>query len=540
MDLELVCIALVVLGIALLASALRPLLGILKNPKASFGWHILTVLVFLFIVGYGFFLRNISRSSVTEVELAVSSILFGGGVFVLAVLRLAAASLEAQLEETRHADYRALHDELTQLPNRRMLLQELEAAVASVGKRHQNFALVIIDFDRFKDVNDTLGHSVGDQLLQHLAQTLQQSLRPEDFVARLSGDEFAVLLPGIAVEDAISVSHSLHQALIRPVSFDEQVISLDASMGLAYYPDSAEDAASLLRCADTAMYACKRAQKVVLPYDESMEDYSRQRLWGQTAIRTAIAAREFFLVYQPKYDLRTSQLAGIEALLRWNNGEHGLVGPDGFVALSERVGLIRDLTDEVLRLIIEDSAQWQKTGVRVWVNLSAHDLADAALAARLLSKLSAAGISNSLIGVEITETAMLVDQHQASVNAHALSEAGIAIAIDDFGTGYSTLSHLSQFPVNEIKIDRAFVSSLEKGSANQPIIKACIDMAHDLSLTVTAEGVETPGQLSLIQDLGCDMGQGFFFDRPMAIDPLIENLNISSASAFDGQRALAS
>ena len=540
MDLELVCIALVVLGIALLASALRPLLGILKNPKASFGWHILAVLVFLFIVGYGFFLRNISRSSVTEVELAVSSILFGGGVFVLAVLRLAAASLEAQLEETRHADYRALHDELTQLPNRRMLLQKLEAAVASGGKRHQNFALVIIDFDRFKDVNDTLGHSVGDQLLQHLGQTLQQSLRPEDFVARLSGDEFAVLLPGIAVEDAISVSHSLHQALIRPVSFDEQVISLDASMGLAYYPDSAEDAASLLRCADTAMYTCKRAQKVVLPYDESMEDYSRQRLWGQTAIRTAIAAREFFLVYQPKYDLRTSQLAGIEALLRWNNGEYGLVGPDGFVALSERVGLIRDLTDEVLRLVIEDSAQWQKTGVRVWVNLSAHDLADAALSARLLSKLSAAGISNSLIGVEITETAMLVDQHQASTNARALSEAGIAIAIDDFGTGYSTLSHLSQFPVNEIKIDRAFVSSLEKGSANKPIIKACIDMAHDLSLTVTAEGVETPGQLSLIQDLGCDMGQGFLFDRPMAIDQLIENLITSSARAFDGQRALAS
>ena len=171
MDLELVCIALVLFGITLLAGALWPLLGILKNPKASYGWHILAALVCLFILGYGFFLLNIIRSSVTEVELAVSSVLFGGGVFVLAVLRLAAELLEAQLEETRHADYRALHDELTQLPNRRRLLQKLEAAVASADKRHQNFALVIIDFDRFKDVNDTLGHSVGDQLLQHLAQT---------------------------------------------------------------------------------------------------------------------------------------------------------------------------------------------------------------------------------------------------------------------------------------------------------------------------------------------------------------------------------
>ena len=519
-------IVMVLLGTVLLATAFFPLRKILANPESPQGWRFLVGLVYLFILGYLFYALRLLAQPATQLDLAVATILMGGGVFVAVVCRLSERSLSSQWQKAKAADHLALHDELTGLPNRRLFMTRLEADLASSDQSPQGaslpLSLLILDCNRFKDINDTLGHLAGDRLLQEVARMLSELQRTEDMVARLSGDEFVLLLPRTDLPEAAAVAEIVCKAFDNPISVEGNEVSLSVSVGIANAPQHASEPAELLRCADVAMYDAKRNQKPATIFEKNMTGESRQRLWGAVVIRNAIDQKEFTLACQPQYDLRSGTLVGAEALLRWRSGQFDNMGPQNFVALAERVGLIRPLSDAVIALVAQDFPAWAKVGVPIWVNLSAYDLSDPQLTDRVLRVLDSAGIATSLFGIEITETAMLVDQSQAMQNAERLAGEGIRLAIDDFGTGYSTLSHLAQFPVSKIKIDREFTSGLEEGNASLPIIKACIDMAHELLMSVTAEGVETAEQLSAIRGLGCDVGQGYLLDRPMTIERFVQ------------------
>lgn len=521
-------ITLVSVGIAFLLGALHPIRKILSNPNSSRAWFFLAALVVFFVLGYVVFLLAIWAGPRTPLELVIATILSAGGLFVLLVAFLTSASLEAQANLTRAAEYRALHDELTGLPNRRFLMERLHELIAHCDPR-QTLSLHIIDFDRFKDINDSLGHAAGDRLLQHYANVLRDSIREGDIVARLSGDEFAVVLPKTRPAEAVAQARLLHQGLACPVQIDEHTVVTNCSFGLACAPDHAGDPSALLRCADSAMYTSKREQNLVTLYEEGMEASARERLWGASALKQGLYNGDFSLVYQPIRYLETKEFRDVEVLVRWNSEVHGNISPEGFIPLSEKLGLVRSITDELLRLVIAEYPFWSKQGVTLWLNLSAHDLVDPNLTERLMTRLTDAGVPLESIGVEITETALLVSQDEAIKNATKLAAAGVRLAIDDFGTGYSTLSHLSQLPVSEIKIDKTFIHGLTQDQTSFKIIKACVDMAQGLSITVVAEGVETESELQALTALGCDKVQGFLFDRPA---PLTDLHRLSRSTAL--------
>ena len=518
---RLLCSGLVLLGFSMLGASLIHLRAIVSSPQRSRGWRALITLVFFFLAGYGSYFFIALNSAITALDWVVSSILCGGGVFVFLVTRLAKNSIAAQVAEAANADYRATHDDLTGLPNRGLLMRKVATACAHNESSWSPVSFLVMDCNHFKDINDTLGHQVGDQVLKLLAQRLRAEVRSDDLVARLSDDEFAILLPQTDLDGALVIAEKLHSVVTKPLRSGDHQLAVGASIGVACCPLHDTEPEGLLRCADTAMFAAKRHQKSIEVYAPDMDDYSKQRLWGGSAVARAIQDGEFSIVYQPKYDFRRGVMVGAEALLRWNSNQFGEVGPDGFIALSERVGLIRALSDEALRLVVQDRTRWSSGAVPIWLNLSAHDLVDEHLLDRLLSVLRRAGLSTSELGIEITETSMLVDQRQAVTNANALRQAGINLAIDDFGTGYSTLSHLAQYPVSEIKIDKEFTQNLGRSRCSDSIIKACIDMAHDLSIVVTAEGIETPEQLNALDKLGCDLAQGFLLSPPMPFDQLM-------------------
>ena len=522
---------LVIGGECLLFGALLPLLSIVRTSNRSRGWLALVSLVVFFILGYAAHLAVLFTAQPTVMDVIISGILFGGGLFVFLVSRLARDSIVAQADQALAADYRANHDELTGLPSRRLLLKSAEELCRAAHLKPSLFSYLLIDVNRFKDVNDALGYTNGDAVLKELGGRLRAAYSDGSLTARLSGDAFLMLLPNSDAQDAQRVAQTVHQNILEPIRVDGHNITVDASVGIATYPKDAADPVSLLRCADAAMFVAKRRHNPIVIYEDGMNESAGRRLWGGTAIRRAIENHEFSIVYQPKYGLESMKAEGLEALVRWESQELGNIGPDNFIDLAERVGLIRELSDEVVRLVLQDRNTWLPLGIPIWINLSAHDMVDETLPDRLLGALKEAEVPTSMLGIEITETAMLVDQRQASINARALSTAGIRLSVDDFGTGYSTLSHLVQFPVSEIKIDKVFVSNLSEDQTSESIIKACIEMAHNLSMTVTAEGIEDAHTLAMLRHLGCDAAQGYLMARPMKLDQLFQQGNFPDSAA---------
>ena len=520
---QLISTQLTLLGVAFLASSFLPLRKILtaKESPISTIFGLVSSLIAVFLCGFLVHLYVIFTSHDHTNNLYMSAVCFLGGLFVLLVLEASGSTIDEMASQKSNADHLATHDELTGMANRRRLLQALDEHLEAAKAKIEPLAVIVIDFDRFKDVNDELGHAVGDQALTILTDRIRAVIDKAGLAGRLGGDEFAVILPRISPAKALQVAENLHAAITQPCHLGERFISLDASIGVASFPVDAEKPPELLRCADLAMLAGKKAQQSICLYDSNVDSHSHSRLLGGGAIREGLANREFSILYQPKFDLKTMRVTSVEALVRWHSKESGIVGPDSFIPLAERVGLIRLITNEVLRLVMTDVGRPQMPDVRVWVNLSAHDLVDASLPDRILDLAIELSVSRARIGLEMTETAMLVDQRQAVSNAHALVSEGISLAIDDFGTGYSTLSHLAQFPVTEVKLDKEFIRHLDTGYADKPIIKSCIDLAHDLAMVVTAEGVEKESQLSFLKSLGCDMAQGFLLAKPMPVEQLV-------------------
>jgi diguanylate cyclase (GGDEF)-like protein len=421
--------------------------------------------------------------------------------------------LRRQAELNEHL---ALHDALTGLPNRRQLTAEVGRA-ADAGSP---VGLVLLDLDRFKEVNDALGHSFGDELLNQVAGRLAGNARDGELVARLGGDEFAVLVPAVADPAAAqAVGARVAEAFEEPFRVRGVLLDIEPSIGVALMPHHAEDVDTLLQRADVAMYQAKHGHTRVATYDQVTDANSVERLSLLTELRAALGeAGGLHLAYQPTVELATGEVVGVEALVRWDHPVRGLISPGDFVPLAERTGLIAPLTQHVLGLALAQCRSWLDAGLRIpiAVNLSARNLAEADLPARVLAALAEHGVPPELLTLEITESAVMDDPARAELILHRLVGHGVRIALDDFGTGYSSMVSLTRLPLAWLKIDRSFVSKLTQGGSAAVIVTTSIRLAHDLGLRVVAEGVETGDQLEQLRDRGCDVVQGYLLARPMA------------------------
>jgi diguanylate cyclase (GGDEF)-like protein len=416
--------------------------------------------------------------------------------------------------------YLALHDPLTGLPNRTLFQDRLRQGLLAAARDSAALGLLIMDLDRFKEVNDTFGHYYGDLLLREMAVRLRARLRESDTVARLGGDEFAVVLPATGAEGAQQVARAIQEAFDEPVVLEDRAFDLTVSVGIAIYPDHGEDATLLLRHADVAMYQAKQYDAGFALYDPGKDHYSTERTSLIADLRRAIEKDELALHFQPKVRLRTGEIEGVEALLRWEHGDQGMVPPDVFVPLAERAGLIRPLTRWVLEQAIAQAGRWQEMGlcVPVAVNLSARSLHDPDIECTITSLIRRWGIEPSLLELELTESAVMADPGRAQGVLTRLHDLGIRIAIDDFGTGYSSLGYLKRLPVDVIKIDRSFVMDMGKDVSVYQIVKATVGLGRDLGLTTVAEGVENQGDWNRLAMLGCDLAQGHHLAPPLPPD----------------------
>jgi diguanylate cyclase (GGDEF)-like protein len=413
----------------------------------------------------------------------------------------------------------AYWDTLTGLPNRAQFVSILRARLEpDAAGRVAPLAVLMLDLDRFKHVNDVLGHQLGDRLLCEVAQRLAGcSNRPETVLARLSGDEFGLLLSAADTPKAQEVARALLAVLDVPMRLDDHTIDLSASLGIAFAPAHAHEPEALLGLVEVAMYAAKRRQLGMLVYDTSMDTRSSASLSLLSELRMAIEQQELRLYVQPKVDLKTGRVLGGEALVRWLHPQRGLVPPMQFIPFAEQTGFIRQITVWMLETGVQALQQWQEAGLvmKLSINLSTRDLLDPELTDRVRSLLDRHRVSAARLCLEITESAIMDDPARALQTLQKLHELGVHLSIDDFGTGYSSLAYLKRLPVDELKIDRSFVTNMERDLDDARIVQSTIGLAHNLGLTVVAEGVETDKAWALLARLGCDEGQGYGIGRPM-------------------------
>ena len=422
----------------------------------------------------------------------------------------------------------AFFDSLTGLPNRVLLKDRLLQMLCRSSRHQEMVALLFIDLDRFKEVNDTLGHNTGDRLLQQVAARLTSCLRGCDTVGRLGGDEFVVLLEGVQdKQGVVEVTNKLLAALAQPVNLDACEVFTGGSIGISLFPKDGEDIDTLFKNADTAMYYAKeQGRGNYCFYSADMHSSSLEMLTLGSYLRHALDRQELFLVYQPQICTQTGAIVGVEALLRWNHPHLGLVAPDRFIALAEETGMILPISTWVVQEACMQAVRWSNQGlpqIRVAVNVSAKQFRHSGLVATVQKALELSGLAPHLLELELTE-GMLIENVSATKSIlHKLKTMGVSLAIDDFGTGYSSLSYLKHFPLDRLKIDKSFVQEIEDGSGDSAaIVKAVIALAHTLKLTVIAEGVEQQRQIEFLEEHGCEEMQGYFFSRPVLPELLAE------------------
>jgi diguanylate cyclase (GGDEF)-like protein len=431
-------------------------------------------------------------------------------------------------------EHQALHDALTGLPNRSLFSHRIEQ-VLNAGLRSDRIAAVmLIDLDHFKEINDTLGHHAGDRLLQEVAVRLRASLDEQDTVARLGGDEFGVLLSELPRNEAAgAVAERLLAQLREPFSIDGLTLEVDASIGIACAPEHGSDVEQLNQRADIAMYAAKEGGRGHVLFEPQLDRYSPRRLSLAGSLRSAIADGEIVLFFQPKAELTTGTIVGVEALARWQHPRLGLIGPSEFVPIAEQTGLIGPLTSHVLEQALRQVREWSEQGeeLSVAVNLSARSFLDAQLAVEIPRLLEATGVDARLLELEITESMLMLDPARAKATLERLSAIGLSLSVDDFGTGYSSLANLKRLPVDGIKIDKSFVIDMPHDQSDAAIVRSTIDLAHNLGLRVVAEGVESHEAWRRLEELGCDLAQGFHVSRPVPADAMTRLLVERRAAA---------
>jgi diguanylate cyclase (GGDEF)-like protein/PAS domain S-box-containing protein len=422
-------------------------------------------------------------------------------------------------EALRH---QALHDALTGLPNRAMLRDRLDEEIQTARRAHSSFALLLLDLDRFKEINDTFGHHVGDDLLRQVATRLRDVLRDSDTVARLGGDEFALLVPECDAVGGSAVARKVLRTLDQAFMFEGHRLEIGASIGIAIYPEHGEEPATLLQHADVAMYAAKRQHSRHALYLPSEDVHTPNRLAMLMALHGAVRSQQLHFHYQPQVNLRTNQVERVEVLARWVHPEHGFVPPSEFIPMAEQTGLIKPLTIAALNAGLPQCALWHKSGldVRVAINLSASSLQDPQLSSTVKRLLKRHAVRPEWLEVEVTEGAVMIEPERALRVLGRLHAMGVKIALDDFGTGHSSLGYLKRLPVDVIKIDRSFVRDMATNAEDAAIVQAITNLAHDLGLEVVAEGVEGVETWNLVHQMGCDLVQGFYLSRPLPAEEL--------------------
>jgi diguanylate cyclase (GGDEF)-like protein/PAS domain S-box-containing protein len=449
------------------------------------------------------------------VEIALSKVATEDGLYT-AIVR----DISERQAQQRALEHQATHDPLTTLPNRTALMKHLGSLLAKTGPRDR-VALLMLDLSRFKEVNDTLGHDVGDEVLREVARRFSAQLKGSALISRIGGDEFTVVLAEIQDRDAADeLSRRLIDSLRAPIDARGIAIEVGVSIGIAMSPDHSRDAKELLRHADVAMYVSKRHGTPFEYYDREDDQHTVRRLSMLSELRSAIDNSGISLHYQPQVKLKTGKTDSVEALVRWQHATHGSVGPAEFVTLAEATDLIRPLTEWTIRRALADIAAWAKRGVhlRVAINISARVLQDVDFPARLKALLEEGSISPRQIELEITESAMMLDPDRARLIVKELHALGTPIAIDDYGTGFSSLGYLRDLRVHSLKLDKSFVVDLETREQNRVIVESTVQMAHALGLEVVAEGVESEWTRNYLQSIGYDLGQGYLFARPMSAD----------------------
>ncbi|HUV49138.1 MAG TPA: EAL domain-containing protein, partial [Actinomycetes bacterium] len=419
---------------------------------------------------------------------------------------------------SREKEHQALHDSLTGLPNRKMILAELADRLEAARRTKTHIGLCLLDLDRFKEVNDTLGHQVGDRLLAVVAQRIQGALRPNDIVARLGGDEYAILLDPVRNSDAaVEVAHRVRQALTRPFHVEGMLFELEASIGVAVAPEHGEDVDPIVRRADVAMYLAKEERTGVELYVADRDRNSASRLSLLGGLRNALQNRELQVHYQPKLSMSSGAVVGVEALVRWHHPQRGLIMPDEFIPMAEHSGLMAPLTEYVINESLEQVARWRLAGLEipVAVNVSVRDLHGRDLLAVVAAALERHDLPASMLVLELTERVLTRDSGAVNATLNALQRLGVSASLDDFGTGYSSMVLLKSLPIAEIKIDRSFVSRLTADPSDVTIVASIVDLAHGLGMRAVAEGVESEQVWDLLQGLGCDAVQGWYVSRPL-------------------------
>lgn len=466
-----------------------------------------------------------------RVEMNISRVDVAVGDMVIVVARDVSRLHEQQVA----LQHQAMHDTLTGLPNRQFLQQRLEQAIAQARRDGQTLALITLDLDRFKDINNTLGHDIGDRMLMQVALRLRGLAGDTALVAREGGDEFALLLANATQVHAQQMARRILTAMERPFEVElndgaaPQAFTLGATIGIAMFPEHGGDARSLIQRADVAMYQAKRLNNGLAFYAPGQDQHTPERLGLLGELRRAIAENELVLHYQPVIDIASRRLVAVEALVRWNHPSRGLLGPDNFVPLAEHTGVIRALDRWVIHAAVRRSKDWAAQGLPlvVSVNLSVGSLHDTQIAPWLIDLLHANTVKPQHLQVEVTESAMMVEPTRAIDVLTQLADRGVNIAVDDFGTGYSSLAYLKRLPLHKIKIDKSFVINMSESDDDTTIVHSTIELAHNLNFGVVAEGVETAQSWVLLKALRCDAAQGWHIAKAMPAEQLVPWLKAS-------------
>jgi diguanylate cyclase (GGDEF)-like protein len=450
------------------------------------------------------------------------------GLLILAVTLCAvAASVSRHVRrELVRREEQGYRDPLTGLPNRQQLHDLVHRAIAAPRKSDERVALMLMDLNRFKEINDTLGHHAGDRVLQQLAMRLRSVLRHTETIARLGGDEFAILVPAVRDRaEVVAVAERILRALQEPLITAGLALEVDASIGIALHPDHGDRVAKLLRAADVAMYIGKESlagYTFFSPAWDRRDGGRRLALIGE--LRSALEQRQLTLYYQPKVELPSGRVRGVEALARWQHPRGGLLAPDEFIPLLEQSSLLREVTFSLVEMALRDCGVWRgnRFDLKVAVNLSMRNLLDARLPAELGSLIRQLGLTPDCLELELTESMIMSDPERIMRVCTLLRRHGFSLTVDDFGTGYSSLAYLQRLPVSALKIDKSFVAAMDAGDADSTtIVRSTVDLAHNLGLAVVAEGVETETAFNKLTSLGCDLAQGYFVGRPVPSERLM-------------------
>ena len=409
---------------------------------------------------------------------------------------------------------------MTSLPNRALFNDRLEMAIKNAGRSGTPVTILVMDLDRFKYVNDTLGHPVGDMVLREVGVRLQALLRQTDTVARLGGDEFAIILPNADTAPAAEIATTIQRALEKPILLEGQLLDVGFSIGIASYPEHGDNPQSLMRHADVAMYVAKRSNRGYAVYSKEFYQPSQDLLRLLGDLRRAIENDELILYFQPKIDLQTGVTTHVEALVRWVHPQRGFISPAEFIPFAEQTGFIRTITRYIMEKAIHQSKLWREKGwdITISFNISSRDLINPELPTMIENELTRNGVEPHRIAIEVTESGFMEDPGLALDILKRLEKLGVGLSIDDYGTGFSSLSYIKKLPVRELKIDQSFVKNMVNDKNDAIIVKSTIDLGHNMGFKVVAEGVEDIESLKLLKRLGCDYAQGYFMSKPLPAD----------------------